>query len=325
MSTSANLRIGVIGNQKITQKLIESLSAAGHELTVLITVGTEKQHVATDFCDLANLEFSEQTKVIETGSFDLNAALTKEHKALLASCDFVFVYGWQRLISIEILNLVRSGFFGVHGGPFPPPRCRGQAVLNWALIDGHKLFHMYLFRLDVEADSGSIFEERQFSIESSDDIKSLYNKSCYFCCEMFIEFAEKFKLGNFAYCEQDRNQTPTYLPKRIKKDGDICWQQDAWSIINLVRALTRPYPGAYSKVSGIEILIWSAKIFDTGHIFKSAPGEVIDILASGSILICTGNGLGICVDDYEIQKPFKIKKGMILFSPDAKPQRLNIY
>lgn len=37
-----------------------------------------------------------------------------------------------------------------------------------------------------------------------------------------------------------------YFPHRIREDGRIDWSRSAADIYNMVRALTKPYPGAFT-------------------------------------------------------------------------------
>ena len=41
----------------------------------------------------------------------------------------------------------------------------------------------------------------------------------------------------------------TYFGRRQTQDGEIDWQQPATDIANLVRAVTKPYPGAFTHAS----------------------------------------------------------------------------
>ena len=64
----------------------------------------------------------------------------------------------------------------MHGGLHKPPRCRGRAVFNWALIGGYKSYYLYVMRLDSGIDSGKILSIDKISITNSDDIETLYLK-----------------------------------------------------------------------------------------------------------------------------------------------------
>lgn len=54
----------------------------------------------------------------------------------------------------------------------------------------------------------------------------------------------------------------TYFPKRTPEDGKNNWNQDTGSILNFIKAQSKPYPGAYTVINGKKVIIWSADIHD---------------------------------------------------------------
>lgn len=55
------------------------------------------------------------------------------------------------------------------------------------------------------------------------------------------------------------SQNPPY-PRRTAKDGEINWNNSSKDIRNLIRAVSKPYPGAFSYVNNHKIILWKAKI-----------------------------------------------------------------
>ena len=50
------------------------------------------------------------------------------------------------------------------------------------------------------------------------------------------------------------------LPRRRPDDGLIDWSQNSLCVYNFIRALTHPYPGAFSYVGGERIIIWRSSL-----------------------------------------------------------------
>jgi len=50
----------------------------------------------------------------------------------------------------------------------------------------------------------------------------------------------------------------SYFGGRRPEDGRIDWSRPAMEIYNLVRAVTRPYPGAFAELSGERLTVWWA-------------------------------------------------------------------
>ena len=61
---------------------------------------------------------------------------------------------------------------------------------------------------------------------------------------------------------KQRNLESNYWRKRSEVDGKIDWRMDAQSIDNLVKALTKPYPGAYFLFNEKKITVCVAKVID---------------------------------------------------------------
>ena len=60
---------------------------------------------------------------------------------------------------------------------------------------------------------------------------------------------------------QDKSQIQVY-PQRSPKDGEIDWSWDNKRISNFIKAQTKPYPGAWTKIGNKKVIIWSADIIE---------------------------------------------------------------
>ena len=247
------MKFAIIGAQKITSQLIDALLKFGFEPQIIITITNHAAGSVTDYVSLAE-QFKNKIKVIETNNISLKE-LSELEKSSLAECEFALVYGWPKLVPSEILDLPKVGVFGIHGGPYEAPRCRGRAVFNWALIFGEENFFMYLFKLTKESDDGPIYKQINFSIERDEDIASIYFKSCYFVRRLVIEFLDEASSGGFNLIDQS-NENGTYLPGRKPIHGGIDWSQSADQIVRFIRAQTKPFPGAFSMICNVSVTIW---------------------------------------------------------------------
>jgi methionyl-tRNA formyltransferase len=98
---------------------------------------------------------------------------------------------------------------------------------------------------------------------------------------------------------QPRNDEPV-LRRRRPADGRIAWDSPAAMVYDFVRALTRPYPGAFSSLDGKRWLVWDAALPpDLGH--GGEPGEVLGPVVSpaqsacGQLVAC-GSGAVILLE-----------------------------
>ena len=92
---------------------------------------------------------------------------------------------------------------------------------------------------------------------------------------------------------------PSFYPKRTPEDGLIDWDKPLKEIHNFVKALTKPYPGAFSFIDKQKIMIWEAQPFDTKITFPNSHyGEVVEKFSSGDFVINCMDG-SLLITNYE--------------------------
>jgi len=108
---------------------------------------------------------------------------------------------------------------------------------------------------------------------------------------------EKIFSGRLSFTLQV-GEASTY-PKRSEEDGKIDFQtMDMMQVYNLVRATTRPYPGAFAHFENRKMRIWKARPFDQRITYPGeAYGKIVEKFDSGFVINCLG-GL-LIVEDWE--------------------------
>ena len=80
----------------------------------------------------------------------------------------------------------------------------------------------------------------------------------------------------------------TYFGGRKPEDGRIHWTQTSRQIFNLIRAVTDPYPGAFTDVQEHRLMVWWAEPESAAALAKRGlPGEVLSL---SPFVIATGDG-----------------------------------
>lgn len=211
--------------------------------------------------------------------------------------DLLVQGGWQRLFPKEVLESLAIGGIGGHGSAEFLPKGRGHSPINWSLIEGKKKFIMQLFWMTPEADSGNIIDYEAFDINDWDTCRTLYYKNSIVSKRMLLRTICRIQDGSVTGHPQEGE--PSYYPKRTPDDGMIDWQCSARHIYNLVRACTRPYPGAFSFLDGNKITIWRAQPFDSQILYPDASlGEVVEHFHTGDFVVKCGDSV-LLVTDYE--------------------------
>lgn len=206
--------------------------------------------------------------------------------------DVVFVIGWTQIVSAEVLRLAKIGMIGAHASLLP--RHRGRAPVNWALIKGERVTGNSLIWLAPGVDTGDIIDQTQFDITLYDTCASLYEKVADSNREMILRLIPKLESGDRPGTAQLEDSQPV-LPGRRPEDGLLDWTMESNRVYDFVRALTRPYPGAFSWLAGNRWKIWNCALLPGNHVASTKPGLVIGPLVSsidaacGQVVAC-GNG-----------------------------------
>ena len=199
------------------------------------------------------------------------------------NADLLIEVGWSHWIGTEILQTAKMGTIGFHNSYLPYNQ--GAASLNWALIRDEKEWGTTLFWLAENIDAGDIIARTKYPVTDDDDVNTLFDKADDASLAMLKEMLPKLRDGTAPRITQNPADV-TSLPRRKPEDGKINWSLPAREIWNLVRALKKPYPPAFTFIDGKKILVCDARMHDEPS--KNA-GEIQAVSDEG-IVVGTGNG-----------------------------------
>jgi len=211
--------------------------------------------------------------------------------------DLLVVNGWQRLVPGEILRTSTRGALGVHGSAYGLPKGRGRSPMNWSLVEDLDRFLLSLILLDEGVDSGDIVATTKYEITDHDDIRTLYYKLAVATARMLFETLDPVLSGDHQV--EDQVGEATYYPKRTPDDGAINWHDRTRDVYNLVRAVARPYPGAFTQYDGRRVLVWDAIPFSDDLRYDADPGTIVEHFPTrGEFVVKTADGT-LLVTDWE--------------------------
>jgi methionyl-tRNA formyltransferase len=208
--------------------------------------------------------------------------------------DLIVVCGYKYIIPIEIFSIPKLKSINIH--PSYLPNYRGQHVINWAIANGEYETGVTIHFIDEGIDTGDIIIQKRISILFEDSALSLHNKIYSNVCELLKYVLNTISSGQILYAEKQDDSKASYFRPRTPRDGIIDWNRNGLEIYNLIRALVKPWPGAYSYIKGNKIIFWSVR-YETSQCCFS-PGEIINISDSKFIIGVKGGKLS--VDDYTI-------------------------
>lgn len=183
--------------------------------------------------------------------------------------DIIFAFYYRHLLCNDILYAAPLGAFNMHGSLLP--KYRGRAPINWAIINGETQTGATLHHMVKKADAGDIVDQQAVGIETSDTAQLVFRKVCAAAVEVLERQIDAIKSASAPRTPQDDSQV-TIFHRRTPEDGRIDWHQSANNIYNLIRAVTKPYPGAFSDFPEGRLLIWWANVVE-GQ--QQPPGTIL--------------------------------------------------
>jgi len=254
----------------------------------IVTIKEPKKNVASGWIDYSEFakEYSIPIYYCKSYSFknDNDFKFFNTYKF-----DILLLGGWQRLIPENVLNTLKWGAIGQHGSSELLPRGRGRSPINWSIITNRKRIVWNIFRITPGIDDGSIIDYRIININEFDDCNTIYKKIAIIVKNMYLKNISKIFNGTIKLLPQVG--TPTFYIKRTSDDGVIDWNLSMNEIYNLIRAVTHPYPGAFTYNTFNKIMIWKAQPFDNNILYYGKQnGEIVEIFEDKSFVVncCDG-------------------------------------
>lgn len=307
------MRIGWVGFHEEGMLALEALLKRGG-LVGVITLKQDKAAKRSAAADVEGLCRAAEVPVHLVDHID-DADAVAVMKSWQA--DVIFVIGWSQILGEEALSQAKIGTIGAHASKLP--HNRGSAPINWAIINGESETGNSLMWLAADVDNGDLIDQMSFPISTYDTCATLYQRVAETNRDMILRSLERFEAGDFPRQPQEETGEPI-LPRRRPRDGKMDWTQTAEQLYAFVRALARPYPGAFTRLDGTpekrgkKHIVWNTALIDMSVPTEAAPGTVVGHLHSPipeacGLLVACGKGV-LAVLEVET------KDGIILSGPE---------
>lgn len=228
-----------------------------------------------------------------------NVAIIKHIKP-----DYIFVIGLSQLVGKDIIDSAAKGVIGFH--PTPLPKMRGRAANVWQVLLGIHETKCSMFFIDEGMDSGDILGQQEYMIEDTDyacDVGRKIDEALGKLAERVLKEMMEDRLNRI----KQNSDEATYLLRRTPEDGQIDWSCSVSDIHRLIRAVSKPYPGAYGLYDGKhKLIIWRAEIKENTK-YIGINGQIADI-QNGEMNIVCRDGL-LHVTEFENVDNVKLLSG----------------
>ena len=205
------------------------------------------------------------------------------------------VVAFGQILKKNLLDIPSWGVLNIHASLLP--KYRGAAPIQWAIINNEAKTGLTAMQMDEGLDTGPILLQQEVSLMPDETAGQLHNRLAALSGNFLIRTLKDLAENQLREIPQDQTKS-TYAPKIDRDMSLVSWQKPAETVSALIRALD-PWPGAFTKLRGKDIKIFSSKVADKERI--GLPGRVAGHDEAG-LMVETGKGT---VKIRELQIPGK--------------------
>ena len=261
---------------------------AGHEVIAVVAPANRP------LCkELATLAKAKDLKIEQIDSVN-GPAFINSLREMVPSVSVIA--GFSMILKEDVINVPIYGTINLHAGRLP--QYRGGSPLNWQLINDETEAEINVIQVDTGIDTGDILARSTFPIEAGDTIADLHKKANDRFPELLVGVLDEIDKGTLNPRPQDDLQA-SYWHQRSDADGRLRFDSmPAETVGRLVRAVTRPYPGAWCYMNDKRLRIFDVELVET--LIRGTPGRVLWLEGKGPYIICEDRA--ILITDYAIEK-----------------------
>jgi UDP-4-amino-4-deoxy-L-arabinose formyltransferase/UDP-glucuronic acid dehydrogenase (UDP-4-keto-hexauronic acid decarboxylating) len=185
--------------------------------------------------------------------------------------DAIFSFYYRDLLRDDVLATARHGGANLHGSLLP--RYRGRAPVNWQILHGETCGGVTLHRMVRRADAGDVIDSQRVPIDPDDTPIDVYRRLIPAARQVVLRSANAVADGTAVAARQLESNATTF-PRRRPADGRIDWNVAAHDVRNLIRAVTHPYPGAFTFAGDRRLTVWWADRPSAAPDATCAPGSI---------------------------------------------------
>lgn len=290
------MRTVFVGAVEGSARALDRLCAAGYVPVLVMTLPLDWAGNHSDFADLRPIAARHGIPVHETARSNAPDTLAVLRAA---APDLMLVIGWSQLCGVDFRAIPALGCIGFH--PSALPRMRGRGVIPWQILCGETQGGVTLLWLDEGTDTGDIAAQALFPINPDQETaRSLYDRAVSEMIPLLIGLMARLERGERPRIAQDHHLA-TLCARREPQDGMIDWTAPAARIERLIRAVSPPYPPAFTFDNTGRRCIRAARLSPREGYYIGLPGQV-QAIADAVTVLC---GDGRCLDllDYDGPPP----------------------
>jgi methionyl-tRNA formyltransferase len=274
-----DMKIVFLGNHTVGVKTLQAISETEEVAGVMAHPPDEEDGVK--YQSVYKFACRRGWPVIRARAKDPTAARFIE----MAKPDLLWITDYRFLIPLSLIGLAPQGVINLH--PSLLPKYRGRASVNWAILNGEEELGLSAHFVDEGMDTGPIIEQYRFELREDQDVGDALEILYPLYQNITRQVLGRFHSNSISTYPQD-HRLASVFPARKPEEGVIDWRKPARGIRDLIRAVTHPYPGAFTYWEKRKILIWKACLDSVSR--KGLPGQVVSAGPESQLCGACGEG-----------------------------------
>ncbi|MEV0392060.1 methionyl-tRNA formyltransferase [Polymorphospora rubra] len=271
------MRVIMFGYQTWGHRTLQALLDSDHEVALVVT-HPKSDHAYEQMWDDSVADLARDNGVPVLLRQRPDDDLADEVKR--ADADIIVATNWRTWIPPAIFKQPRYGTLNVHDSLLPA--YAGFSPLIWALINGEPEVGVTAHIMDDELDAGDIVLQRAVPVGPTDTTTDLFHRTLALFGPITLDGLALIASGRTDWARQDRSKA-SFFHKRSIEDSRIDWTWPAEDLERLVRALSDPYPNAFTYHRGERIRILSAGVSEGRY--GGTPGRIFIREGDGIVIV----------------------------------------
>lgn len=238
------VRVVMFGYQTWGHRTLQALLKSRHEVCLVVTHPTSDHAYESIWAD--SVEDLARGAGIEVLLAKRPTPELVERVRELAP-DVGVANNWRTRLPRELFSIPKYGTVNLHDSLLP--KFTGFSPVIWSLISGAGQTGLTAHFMDDELDTGDILLQRSVEITPTSTGTSLVYDTLDLIPDVLEDALDAIENGTATPVPQDLSQR-TFFHKRSDRDSLVDWSWPAADIERFIRALSDPYPNAYTYFRG---------------------------------------------------------------------------
>ncbi len=268
-----SLKIAIASTSILAKPTLDLLGQNGGSISTLFTKRGKPRGRGRDV-----LENEISVLARESGLAIENAETSADIAEVISrdGIELVIAISYGKLLKKEALVAPTYGWLNLHFSKLP--KFRGAAPVQRAILSGENITGITVFKLDEGMDTGPLYLQTDFDLESLNAAQAL-NEMSVLGASLILETLKMIKQGK---APTPQSGTASLAPKIEKNELRIKWTDESKTINRQIRAFADA-PGAWAEFRGKKLKILQAR----ENTSSGLPGECLNV---EPLIIGTGKG-----------------------------------